>query len=158
MKISINKLSFVIAWFFSFFLQAKEIPSSQLAHLKDINGLSFDVASAKDYQILYFWATWCPSCKEKMKGPLAEIAKANNLDIRLINTEKDFALVKNYVDREKITLPVYVDADKSMRNTFAVNPVPHWVLLRKQSNSFSIIDSEVGWDWDKIKSHITKSE
>jgi thiol-disulfide isomerase/thioredoxin len=147
---------FFLVLFFCLNLWSVEVPFSQLSNLKDINGNILNAEKSKDYQILYFWATWCPSCKEKMKGPLNEIVKNYNVEIRLINTDKDLNMVKNFVSREAIKLPVYMDTDKSLRLQFDVNPVPHWVLLKKDKSSFKVLASEVGWDWDKIKPLITK--
>jgi thiol-disulfide isomerase/thioredoxin len=130
-----------------------EITSEQLGQMKDLSGKAYDSGGGKDLKLIYFWATWCPSCKEKMKGPLKDVAKWPWAQLLLVSTEKDLGLVKNFVEKEDISFDIFADVTKSVRKSLGITAVPAWALLRRKGNSFEVLDSDIGFDEAKILKH-----
>lgn len=136
---------------------AVEVESSVLAKLQSSSGTNYAVEPAKDYVLLYFWATWCPDCKEKLKGPLKEALDLKNTSFVAVNTEKDKDMVAHFLQRESINLPVFLDLEKEVRKSLKVFSVPQWVLLKKNKDKFELVATEVEFDLNKIKTHIGKN-
>ncbi|HEX7556070.1 MAG TPA: TlpA disulfide reductase family protein, partial [Leptolinea sp.] len=60
--------------------------------------------------IINFWATWCAPCKIEM--PLLQSVAdkyGSNLVILAINFEESKAIVTDYVDQNKLQLPILMD-------------------------------------------------
>ena len=133
------------------------ISIKELSQLKTLDEKNYDGAAGKNLKLLYFWATWCPECKEKMKRPLKEVAANTNYNFLFINTEKDLGLVKNFVEKEQVPFHVLTDFDKSVRKSLKVFSVPQWVLLKRSGDSFEVLASESGFDYEKVKSLVAQA-
>ncbi len=136
---------------------AIEVESNLLTKLQAPAGTNYAVEPTKDYVLMYFWATWCPDCKEKLKGTLTEATELKNTSFVAVNTEKDKNMVANFLERENIKLPVYMDIEKEVRKSLKVFSVPQWVLLKKHDNKFELVATEVEFDLQKIKTLIGKN-
>ncbi len=148
------KILMVLILFFTTEVFAASISMKALSELKTLDGKSYESNSGKDLKLLYFWATWCPDCKEKMRGQLKEVAANEQFNFLFINTEKDLDLIKNFVEKEQVKFDVFTDFDKSIRKTLKVFSVPQWVLLKRSGDHFEVLGNEAGFDYEKVKSLI----
>lgn len=146
------KSIFLFVFFFTLSAFSAQISTQDLSQLKTLDSKNYDAQSGKDLKLLYFWATWCPECKEKMRGPLKEVAASQDYNFLLVNAEKDLGLVKNFVEKEELKFDIYTDFDKTVRKSLKVFSVPQWVLLKKTATGFEVLGSEAGFDYDKVKS------
>jgi thiol-disulfide isomerase/thioredoxin len=131
------------------FLFAHSTYALNFDSLKSADGKNFEAKS--EYTLLYFWASWCPDCKEKLKGPLKEVAGVPNISFTTVNTDKDEALAKDFLAREKIEVPVAFDANKEIRKSLKVFAVPQWTLLKKEKNDWIVVKTDTDFDLAKIK-------
>jgi thiol-disulfide isomerase/thioredoxin len=82
--------------------------------------------------ILDFWATWCGPCRMSM--PVLEQLQqqySKNLALLAINIEEPPELVKNYVQRQKISSTVLLDQDGKIGRTYHSDSIPMQVLIDK---------------------------
>ena len=100
--------------------------------------------------LLYFWGTWCSDCKSKLGHELVDLSKRPGVTLVTVNTDSDIERARHFVEKEKITLPVAGDVDKSLRKEFKVFSVPHWVVLKRSGSAWEIAQSQSGSDLDAL--------
>ena len=108
--------------------------------------------STKDKELVVFWATWCPECKEKLKKELIEMNKGDT-SVLTVNTDKDDARVKNFVAKENIQLPVLRDPTKALRKQLNLYAVPAWAVYRraKAGAEWSLTGSGSSFEMAEVK-------
>ena len=112
-----------------------------------------EVSTLPKYQIFYFWATWCPDCKEKITSDLSHF-KNKNLDLIAISTDKDPSKIKSYAEKNNLKISVYYDENKEIQKYFKIFSVPTAVLTEKKGSNFEILEQVSGMDWTKIKTKL----
>ncbi len=98
----------------------KEAPPFSLKNLDE------KLTSLSDFRgkpvLMIFWAAWCPSCREEI--PVIEkhfSGRQDQVAILLLAIDGDKEKrVRRYVQKEKITLPVLLDAREKVARTFGV--------------------------------------
>lgn len=83
--------------------------------------------------ILFFWATWCPHCREALHDLNARASEiqAQGVKIVIVDVGEDRAQVKNYVDAHGITLEVFLDEDSLVAGDYMIVGVPTFLLINK---------------------------
>lgn len=114
--------------------------------LTDMNG---DKHQLSDYRgqgvFLNFWGTWCKPCEREF--PLMDqqykVMKDDGLQILAVNIgESDFA-VQKFIDRLGLTFPVLIDHNKSVMETYNINPLPTTFLVNPEGKIEKIITGEM---------------
>lgn len=118
-------------------------------------GPSFEIASLKEYQVFYFWATWCPDCKEKLSQNLSKY-DGKNLSFVTVSTDKDLGKVKDFLVKKPNPYLVLHDEEKILQKQFKIFTVPTVVLTQKQGQDLKVIKSISGKDWSGLDSEIQK--
>lgn len=114
--------------------------------LIDMNGEKHQLSDYKGQGVfLNFWGTWCKPCEREF--PLMDKHyqdyKDQGLQILAVNIgESDFA-VQKYVDRKGLTFPVLIDANKSVMETYNINPLPTTMLVNPEGKIEKIITGEM---------------
>jgi peroxiredoxin len=125
--------------------------------LKDLDGKS---TSLNDFRgkpaLLLFWAAWCPSCCEEI--PVLEkyfSGRQDQVAILLLAIDGDKEKrIRRYVQKEKITLPVLLDAKEKVARTFGVNFIPVVFLIDREGCMIGKIVGERDWSSPKAWSAI----
>lgn len=130
---------------------AENIPGSDIEKLTRMDGSSFK--TDKNKLLLYFWATWCPDCKEKLHGDLKYLKVPERAELVTVNTDKDAERALHYISKESVQLPVTRDNDKTVAKALKVFSVPFWAVLERETDgSWKVKDSESGGNLAKMKS------
>jgi len=103
--------------------------------LKDLNGKQI---SLNEYHgkplLLFFWASWCPACKEDIVL-LEKFFGKNRGQIEIltiaIDGEKE-KRVRNVVKDHRITLPVLLDKKEQVARTYGVRMTPTAFLINRE--------------------------
>ena len=101
-----------------------------LEGLTDLDGNPARLDHGKRTELVVFWATWCSTCKEKLKGELPAIEKEGKVAVITINTDRDPARVKHFLEKEGIKLPVLLDPKRKLRSELKAFSVPHWAVYK----------------------------
>lgn len=76
--------------------------------------------------VVNFWATWCDPCKEEM--PSLERLKAKlagrPFEVLAVNYGEFPAKITSYLEKERITLPVMLDTQKTAAKAWKVGGLP----------------------------------
>lgn len=97
--------------------------------------------------LLFFWATWCPACKEDI--PLLEkFFEKNRGQFEIltvaIDGEKENR-VKNVVKDIRLTLPVLLDKKESLARTYGVRMIPTAFFINGEGVILGMIVGQRDW-------------
>lgn len=114
--------------------------------LVDMNGEEHQLSEYKGQGVfLNFWGTWCKPCEREfplMDKQYQEV-KDQGLQILAVNIgESDFA-VQKFIDRKGLTFPVLIDKNKSVMETYNINPLPTTFLINPEGKIEKIITGEM---------------
>jgi len=95
----------------------------------DLNGNPFKLSDLKGKPVLLnFWATWCPPCKSELpefERFFEEYGKQVHIvAINLTLSEKSKDAVKEFVKKQGLTFPIYLDVEGSVAETYLVRYIP----------------------------------
>ena len=148
-----NKILFVASLFLC--QVAYAIPVAQLT---DLDGKPAQWSCSKNKVLVVFWGTWCAECKEKLKTALPELDRSPDVAVITINADRDTGRAKNYVESEKIAVPVFADPSKEFRRELKVFSVPHWAVYNRKSvaDAWQLVQAAPAFDWDQVKQALAK--
>ena len=97
-----------------------------------------DKSSLKDIRnnqpsIVFFWATWCPHCREQLKElnqSKTEIEK-KGIKVILIDVGENANQVNQYITKNKVQYDVWLDQDSQVGQDYGVVGVPSFFFLNK---------------------------
>ena len=123
--------------------------------LTDMNGEKHQLSDYRGQGVfLNFWGTWCKPCEREfplMDQQYQEV-KDEGLQILAVNIgESDFA-VQKFIDRLGLTFPVLIDHNKSVMETYNINPLPTTFLVNPEGKIEKIITGEMSEE--KIKEYM----
>ena len=128
--------------------------------IKRADGSTVSSATLKG-KVVYvdFWATWCGPCKQTLPNTQATFNKHKddpNLAVLAV-TDDPVAKAKSFVENEKYTFPLAIDADQSMHRSYGINSIPTFLVIDKAGKiAFLINGAYDGIDRD-IEKVITQS-
>jgi peroxiredoxin len=93
--------------------------------LKTLTGENVKLSDLKGKKVmLNFWATWCPPCKAEMPE-MEQFSKQASDDIVILAVNIDPQLdVKGFVNENKITFPILLDAEDKVNEAYQVISIP----------------------------------
>jgi thiol-disulfide isomerase/thioredoxin len=130
--------------------------ASHAAHPKNLRKLALhDLDGGKarlsDYQgrivVLNFWATWCGPCKEELPR-LAEMSQRYTgqqvaFILASIDEQKKLPAVRDYVEQQRITLPVWVGASVDLLEQLSgTNIVPATLIIDQNGEIVRVVNGE----------------
>jgi peroxiredoxin len=125
----------------------KEIEGEVLNDLKVIHQ---QVEKKPGKKLIYFWASWCPDCKDSLRNKLPELKK-NGIEIITVNLDKDIERAKHFIAEEKLNYPVVRDDDKKLRKGLSVFAVPSWAVVEVNGEKWNVHKVEGGTDINEMK-------
>jgi len=137
------------------FPEKKEAP---FFNLRNVEGSFVNLGDLKGKPaLLFFWATWCPSCKEDI--PLFEKfsrGKTDELSIfTLVIDGESEKTVQRTIKKHKIGLPVLLDVKEKIARTYGVRMVPTTFLISREGLILGMVVGQRDWSspeaWSAIK-------
>lgn len=127
------------------FTEKKEAP---FFNLKRIDGTFVNLQDLKGKpSLLFFWATWCPACKEEI-ALLQEFIKHQGETVStwtfVIDGESEKTVQKT-ISRFGIRLPVLLDVKEKVARSFGVRLVPTTYLLSAEGLILGVIVGQRDW-------------
>jgi len=152
------KLIFSILFVCSSLASARGDGIVSLDQLKPLAGADAKIETQKVF--VYFWASWCPECREKFAdGALSALQKDfPKTKIVTINADRTEERGKAFVEAEKISFPVYRDDSKALTKSLKIFGVPGWAVLNRNPNGqWSVQKSATGADLAEIRSELGRA-
>lgn len=101
--------------------------------LKTVNGAKVNMTKFRDNKsaIIFFWATWCPHCREALKELNKDLAKieGKGIQVILVDVGEGEKEVQRYMERNKIGATVFLDQETSLSDPYGIIGVPTFVLV-----------------------------
>ncbi|MEK3978835.1 thiol-disulfide oxidoreductase ResA [Psychrobacillus sp. FSL K6-2836] len=114
--------------------------------LVDMNGEKHQLSDYKGQGVfLNFWGTWCKPCEREfpLMDKQYQVYKDQGLEILAVNIgESDFA-VQKFIDRKGLSFPVLIDDNKSVMETYKINPLPTTLLINPEGKIEKVITGEM---------------
>lgn len=114
--------------------------------LVDMNGEKHQLSDYKGQGVfLNFWGTWCKPCEREfpIMDKQYQVYRDQGLEILAVNIgESDFA-VQKFIDRKELTFPVLIDDNKSVMETYKINPLPTTLLINPEGKIEKVITGEM---------------
>lgn len=112
--------------------------------LKNLDGEEVSLSDYKGKKIfLNFWASWCGPCKLEMPDyeQFYKDNKDDNFVILAVNAGEDSETVKNFINENNYTMPVLLDSEAKVGNTYRVRGIPTTFLINEK---FEIVSMHSG--------------
>lgn len=94
--------------------------------------------------MLYFWADWCPTCKQEFPETETYYKKLKNegLEILAINVKQPKEASEKFKEKYNATFPMLIDADGKISDLYQVTELPTNFFIDEEGK---IIRKIVGW-------------
>ena len=96
--------------------------------------ISFAQFRGNDKAIILFWATWCPHCRREL-GALSqkkEELATKGIKIALVDIGEDEAMVRQYLQKNKVEMTVFLDKDNAVAESYHLVGVPTFLFVDAQ--------------------------
>ena len=154
---SVKNLSLLVCVLF----QTQFVLAAPMGDLVDLSGAPAAFQHNKAKELVIFWATWCPECRQKLTRELPAKIDDPEVQIITVNTEKDLDRVRSFVAEEKIKFPVFIDPKKTLRQSLAIFSVPSWAVYARSSSDakevLTLVASGSAFEVSKINAALGKS-
>lgn len=117
-------------------LEAKELSQAPDFTLNDTRQESVTLSSykGKSAVLLFFWATWCPFCREELKtlnSRYADLVK-DNVEVLAIDIGESQYRVEKFIRSYALLFRMLLDKDSSVAYSYDIVGVPTLVLIDKK--------------------------
>lgn len=103
--------------------------------LKTLTGESMSLSQFRSNEptIIFFWATWCPHCREELKtlGKNAAAIQKTGIKILLVDIEESARQVKAFIDKYSVPFTVFLDEKSEVAEQYSLIGVPTLFLIDK---------------------------
>ena len=121
--------------------------------LKTLGGKSTVMSQYRAGQpaIVFFWATWCPHCREALedlnnrKDQLAQ----KGIKVILVDLGESIEEVRPHIQKNKIGFEVFLDEDTSLAEAYGIIGVPTFFLLNKDG-MVQAVEHELPQDYEQL--------
>ncbi|OAB62909.1 hypothetical protein AY599_05865 [Leptolyngbya valderiana BDU 20041] len=81
--------------------------------------------------VLDFWATWCPPCREGLPvlDKVATKYAEQGVTIYAVNVQESEEVAAQFMEQQKLSLPVALDADGAVSEAYQVSGIPQTVVI-----------------------------
>ncbi|MCA9401670.1 MAG: TlpA family protein disulfide reductase [Candidatus Omnitrophica bacterium] len=119
-------------YFFENPLVGEESPDFTLSTLLG-KRLTFSQYRGKHPAILFFWATWCPHCREALKEINKDPSQFEKQGVKLvlIDMGEEKNIVKRYTDKNNIQMDVWLDEASELAEPYALVGMPTFVFVNQ---------------------------
>ena len=125
--------------------------------LTDLDGHPASLTHGKKLELVVFWATWCPECRDKLVNDLPKVNERSDVAVVTVNMDKESDRARAFVQKENIRLPVLRDEGKSLTQSLKIVAVPHWAVYRRDQKGEILVDSQDAFEWEKIKTALASA-
>ncbi len=104
--------------------------------LNNLKGEKVNLTQYRNNQptILFFWATWCPHCREQLKEMTKnkDAILGKGIKVLLVDIGEKAPLVSKHVEKNKIGFDVVLDEDESVGEKYGLVGVPTFIFINPQ--------------------------
>ena len=106
--------------------------------LPTVQGSSLNMTAYRDGKpaIVFFWATWCPHCRQQLKKLYTRRSEIEEEGVRviLVDLQESARQVQSYLTRQKIDADICLDQDGAVSDEYGVLGIPTYFLIDAQGD------------------------
>lgn len=111
--------------------------------LKSVSGKSSSLTQLRNGKpaIIFFWATWCPHCREQLnhlKSVAGELQQ-KGYQLVLVDLQEEAGAVKSFLEHQQLPFDVLLDADAGVAEQYGVIGIPAYFFVDAQGR---ILDTQ----------------
>ena len=92
--------------------------------------------------VINFWATWCPPCREELPAlEAAHVQYGDRVNFLAVSVKEDEGTVRRFADQFGLTLPVLLDGDGAVMDSYQVRGLPTTLFINAEG---VIVSQHVG--------------
>ncbi|MDP2940881.1 MAG: TlpA disulfide reductase family protein [Candidatus Omnitrophota bacterium] len=115
--------------------RAEQLKAAPDFKLSAVGGSVVSLSSFKDKQsvLLFFWATWCPYCRDELRAlneKYAELQK-DGIGVLAINIGESPERIARFMKNYALNFPVLLDANNDVAYDYVILGIPQYVLIDK---------------------------
>jgi peroxiredoxin len=103
--------------------------------LESLEGDKKDLGQLRDGKdaILFFWATWCPHCRNAITqlSDKAQQLKARDVEVLLINEGEKNKTVRQFIKRYTVPFEILLDQKRILADEYHLIGLPTFVYIQK---------------------------
>jgi peroxiredoxin len=103
--------------------------------LKSLSGqeINFQAFRSGKPAIIFFWATWCPHCREQLDELSAKSSEfeTKGIKVALVDIEESRETVRAYLERRGISFDVLLDDTSAVAQDYSILGVPTYYFINK---------------------------
>lgn len=89
-------------------------------------------------KVLYFWATWCPACRQDTDNinKIQDTLQKKGAAFISVSLDKDIDRLKGYIEQRQIAFPVLFDGkgwENEIAQIYGVRATPHFFIIDKNN-------------------------
>ena len=123
--------------------------------LETLNGKKMSLEEFREGKkaIVFFWATWCPHCRQAITKLNSQKDELEKKDIRIILVDigESKPEVRRYVETKEIGFDVFLDSDSSVAEGYEIIGVPTFYFINKEG-IINDVQHELPSNYDQILS------
>ena len=115
-------------------------------HVVDTNGEPHKLSDYKGQGIfLNFWGTWCKPCAKEMPAMAKQydVYKDHGVQTLAINVGESDLKVNRFANQYGLTFPIAIDRNKSLLDSYNIDPLPTTFLINPEGKIVKIIKGEM---------------
>jgi len=117
-------------------LQAKELSLAPDFRLKDMQENTVVLSSYRDKSpvFLFFWATWCPFCRDELKNLNSRYRELlrDNVEVLAVDIGESLPTVERFISNYALVFKVLLDRDSQAAYSYNIVGVPTFILIDKK--------------------------
>jgi len=118
-----------------------------------VSGKNLSLSKYRDGKnaIIFFWATWCPSCRKELTklNEESDSIKEKDIKVVLIGVEDTKKNIAAYFEKHKIGFESFLDNDYKLSEQYGVSGVPTLFFVDKEG-VVKQVEHELPEDYYKI--------
>lgn len=93
--------------------------------------------------VIFFWATWCPHCREQLKdlNVKRELLAKDNLKLVIVNLGESKKQVEKYLKKNNIDLDVFLDEKGDLESKYQIIGVPTFFFINEEGKVTAVSHS-----------------
>jgi len=104
--------------------------------LQDLEGDALNLEEQDDNLILFFWATWCPHCRNKFPklNKAYSTMQNNDIEVWAIDTGEPKSKVESFIEARSVKFPVLLDIKQEVAGKYKILGVPTFIFIDEDKN------------------------